>query len=106
MRYGVDKYQYDLVDGWAKLAEGDSFFDIAGISIDSQDRLYIFNRSKRPMMVFDSEGNFLTSWGEEYFDRPHGSCIPMGAVSVRMVLFTVRTTETTPLPNLIATAMP
>lgn len=81
MRYGVDKYKYKLVDGWAKLAEGDSFFDIGGISIDSQDRLYIFNRSKRPMMVFDSEGNFLTSWGQEYFDRPHGSCIgPDGSI--------------------------
>lgn len=81
MRYGVDKYQYKLVDGWAKLSEGNSFFDIGGISIDSQDRLYIFNRSKRPMMVFDSEGNFLTSWGQEYFDRPHGSCIgPDGSI--------------------------
>jgi DNA-binding beta-propeller fold protein YncE len=81
MRYGVDKYQYELVDGWAKLSEGNSFFDIGGISIDSQDRLYIFNRSKRPMMVFDSEGNFLTSWGQEYFDRPHGSCIgPDGSI--------------------------
>jgi len=81
MRYGVDKYQYELVDGWAKLAEGESFFDIGGISIDSQDRLYIFNRGKRPMMVFDSEGNFLKSWGEEHFDRPHGSCIdPDGSI--------------------------
>jgi DNA-binding beta-propeller fold protein YncE len=81
MRYGVDKYQYELVDGWAKLAEGNSFFDIGGISIDSQDRLYIFNRSKHPMMVFDSEGNFLTSWGQEHFDRPHGSCIgPDGSI--------------------------
>jgi hypothetical protein len=62
MRYGVGKYQYELVDGWAKLPEGESFFDIGGISIDSQDRLYIFNRSKRPMMVFDSQGNYLTSW--------------------------------------------
>jgi DNA-binding beta-propeller fold protein YncE len=81
MRYGVDKYQYELVDGWAKLSEGNSFFDIGGISIDSQDRLYIFNRSKHPMMVFDSEGNFLTSWGQEHFDRPHGSCIgPDGSI--------------------------
>ena len=81
MRFGVDSYQYELVDGWAKLAEGDSFFDIGGISIDSRDRLYIFNRSKRPMMVFDSEGNFLTSWGEEHFARPHGSCIgPDGSI--------------------------
>jgi DNA-binding beta-propeller fold protein YncE len=81
LRYGVEKYQYELVDGWAKLSEGDSFVDIGGISIDSQDRLYIFNRSKRPMMVFDSEGNFLASWGEAHFDRPHGSCIgPDGSI--------------------------
>jgi len=33
------------------------------------------------MMVFDSEGNFLKSWGEEHFDRPHGSCIdPDGSI--------------------------
>ena len=81
MRYGAGKYQYRLVDGWAKLPEGESFIDVGGISIDSQDRLYIFNRSKHPMMVFDSEGNFLTSWGAEHFTRAHGSCIgPDGAI--------------------------
>jgi len=81
MRYGAGKYQYRLVDGWAKLPEGESFVDVGGISIDSRDRLYIFNRSKHPMMVFDSEGNFLTSWGGEHFTRAHGSCIgPDGAI--------------------------
>ncbi len=81
MDYGTGKYRYELVDDWAKLPDGESFFDIGGISIDSSDRLYIFNRGRRPMMVFDSEGEFLTSWGEEYFDRPHGSCIgPDGSI--------------------------
>jgi DNA-binding beta-propeller fold protein YncE len=72
MRYGTGKYQYELVDGWAKLAEGESFIDISGIAIDSQDRVHIFNRSRRPMMVFDREGNLLTSWGEEHFTHAHG----------------------------------
>ena len=75
MRYGAGRYKYERVDGWAKLPNGESFIDIGGISIDNQDRLYIFNRSKHPMMVFDSNGNFLTSWGEEHFSRAHGSCI-------------------------------
>ena len=75
MRYGTGKYSYELVDGWAKLAEGESFIDISGMSIDSQDRVYIFNRSQRPLMVFDCEGNLLTSWGKEYFARAHGICI-------------------------------
>lgn len=81
MRYGAGRYQYERVDGWAKLPNGESFIDIGGISIDSQDRLYIFNRSKHPMMVFDSNGDFLTSWGEEHFSRAHGSCIdPDGSI--------------------------
>ena len=81
MEYGTGKYRYELVDDWAKLPDGESFFDIGGISIDSSDRLYIFNRGRRPMMVFDSEGKFLASWGEEYFERPHGSCIgPDGSI--------------------------
>ncbi|MFH0957990.1 MAG: peptidyl-alpha-hydroxyglycine alpha-amidating lyase family protein [Pseudomonadota bacterium] len=81
MRYGSGKYSYDLVDGWAKLPAGESFLDIGGISIDRQDRLYIFNRSNRPMMVFDCDGNFQTSWGEKHFTRGHGSCIgPDGSI--------------------------
>lgn len=73
MSYGAGKYTYELVDGWAKLPEGWSFLDVGGISIDSQDRVYILNRSAHPVMVFDREGNFLTSWGEGLFKRAHGS---------------------------------
>jgi DNA-binding beta-propeller fold protein YncE len=40
--------------------------------IDSQDQVYIFNRSKHPMMIFDREGNLLSSWGEEHFTHAHG----------------------------------
>ena len=75
MSYGAGKYTYELVDGWAKLPEGGSFKDVGGISTDAQDRVYILNRSERPIMVFDREGNLLTSWGEGFFNRAHGSCI-------------------------------
>jgi len=81
MNYGTGKHRYELVEDWAKLPDGESFFDIGGISIDSRDRLYVFNRGRLPMMVFDSEGKFLTSWGDRYFERPHGSCIgPDGSI--------------------------
>ena len=75
MVYGVGKYKYELVDGWAKCPEGWSFADICGLSIDSQDRVYILNRGDHPVMVFDREGNLLTSWGEGFFKRAHGSYI-------------------------------
>ncbi|MFC1911962.1 peptidyl-alpha-hydroxyglycine alpha-amidating lyase family protein [Chloroflexota bacterium] len=55
--------------------------DIGGIAIDNQDRVYILNRSEHPVMVFDRKGNYLSSWGEGYFSRAHGSCIgPDGSI--------------------------
>jgi len=57
MLYGAGKYTYKLVDGWAKLPEGYSFGDVSGLSIDSQDRVYVLNRGAHPVMVFAREGN-------------------------------------------------
>ncbi len=73
MKYGNGKYTYELVDNWAKLPEGWSFLDVGGLTVDSQDRVYIFNRSSHPVIIHDRDGNFLGSWGEDYFNRPHGS---------------------------------
>lgn len=75
MPYGTGEYTYELVDGWAKLAEGESFLDVSGIAIDSHERVYVLNRSKHPVRVYDCEGNLLSSWGEGYFGRAHGCCI-------------------------------
>ena len=75
MEYGNGKYTYTLVEPWAKLPEEESFIDVCGISIDSEDRIYVFNRSERPMIVFDRDGNEVASWGEGLFKRPHGSCM-------------------------------
>ena len=73
--YGTGKYSYELVDGWARCPEGYSFLNVGGLCIDSQDRVYVFNRGAHPVMIFDREGNLLTSWGEGFFKRTHGSYI-------------------------------
>jgi streptogramin lyase len=75
MEYGCDKYTYSLVENWAKLPEGESLVDVVGISIDEDDRVYAFGRSRRPLIVFDRDGNEMDSWGEGLFKRPHGSCM-------------------------------
>jgi DNA-binding beta-propeller fold protein YncE len=71
--YGSGEYTYELVDEWAKLPSDWSFLDVGGLTVDSEDKVYVFNRSIHPVMIFDSDGNFLDSWGEGYFSRPHGS---------------------------------
>ena len=73
--FGAGKYTYELDDGWAKLPEGWSFADACGLAVDSEDRVYVLNRSEHPVIVFDREGNFITSWGEGFFQRAHGSNI-------------------------------
>ena len=72
MLYGSGDYSYELVDNWAKLPKGWSFPDVGGLAVDARDRLYVFNRSPHPVMVFDRNGNMVSSWGEGVFNRPHG----------------------------------
>jgi DNA-binding beta-propeller fold protein YncE len=69
---GSAPYRYRVVADWAKLPEGWSFQDVAAVAVDKQDRVYAFNRGEHPMIVFDRDGNFLRSWGEGLFKRPHG----------------------------------
>lgn len=69
---------------WAQLPEGWAFREIAGVDVDSQDRVYVFCRSASPvppLMVFDRDGQLLDSWGDGKFERPHGVAVaPDGSV--------------------------
>ena len=65
-------FKYEVKMDWAKLPEGWSFHEVADVAVDSKDRVYVFSRGKHPLIVFDREGNFLSSWGEGVFKRPHG----------------------------------
>jgi len=69
---GTGSFTYRVVADWAKLPDGWSFRDVAAVGVDSKDRVYVFNRGEHPMIVFDRDGNFLSSWGEGVFSRAHG----------------------------------
>ena len=62
---------YEPVPYWAKLPHPMTFKEATSVAVDSQDRVYVFNRGEWPLMVFDSDGNFIESWGQGEFDRPH-----------------------------------
>lgn len=84
--FGDDKskYRYEVVDGFFRRPKWWGFVEVADVDIDSQDNVYVFNRSSRPVMIFDKQGNFLDAWGEmspHYFTLPHGISIgPDGSV--------------------------
>ena len=72
---GSGEFTYEVRMDWAKLPEGWSFHEVADVAVDSKDRVYVFNRGEHPIIVFDREGNFLSSWGEGVFKKPHGVTI-------------------------------
>ena len=71
---GTGKYTYELVEGWGKFPEGWTLGQTA-IVTDSQDRVYLFNRSLHPLIVLDREGNYLDSWGGGVLTDAHGMYI-------------------------------
>ena len=76
MKVGEGKYQYEFVDGWEQLPQGWFHGDVAGVATDSKDNVYVFNRSEHPVIVYDQEGKYLDSWGDDkQFPRPHGITI-------------------------------
>jgi DNA-binding beta-propeller fold protein YncE len=69
------EFGYEADERWAKVPPGRGWTEVAGVATDSRDRVYVFNRGEHPVMVFDRDGTFLTSWGEGLFARPHGIVI-------------------------------
>ena len=69
---GEQPFHYEVDEGWGALPEGWEYRDVAAVGVDSKDRVYVFSRGEHPMIVFDREGNFLRSWGEDIFTRAHG----------------------------------
>ena len=68
---GSGRYSYDVNEDWARLPAGIEMRACA-VSVDSQDRVYCFNRSaEHPVLIFDRDGNFLSSWGAGMFAFPH-----------------------------------
>ncbi len=72
MLVGDGEYRYEAISDWAKLPPGWSLGWIPGVAVDSQDRVYVYSRSDHPMMVFDRDGNFLSSWGDDVLENAHG----------------------------------
>jgi len=47
---------------------------VSAVASDAEGRVYVFHRGKQadPLVVFDSQGKYLRSWGRGMFGSPHG----------------------------------
>jgi DNA-binding beta-propeller fold protein YncE len=73
---GEGRYRYRVVEGWGELPPGYTYKDGAAVCVDSKDNVYVFNRGAHPVIVFDRDGRFLRSWGEDVgFVNAHGAAV-------------------------------
>jgi DNA-binding beta-propeller fold protein YncE len=64
---------YELVDGWERLPSDMTHRDVAGVAVDSRDRVFLLCRGKHPVLIYDRQGTLVLHWGEgEFTYRTHG----------------------------------
>lgn len=67
---------HEPVAGWGRLPLGMTFAgDATSVSVDSRDRVIVFNRGSTPVVVFDSDGSFLLGWGDGEYHAPHAVAV-------------------------------
>ena len=88
----IGRDRYEVVEGFFKRPKGWTFVEVADVSVDADDNVYVFNRGNHPVMIFDRDGNFLDAWGE--IDGQHYFTFPMGSPSASMATCTPPTAVT------------
>ena len=70
---GNADYRYTVSgENWGTLPDGWNYREATAVAVDQQDRVFVFNRGTSPIVVFDTDGNMIDSWGEGIFKSPHG----------------------------------
>ena len=74
---GSGSFKYEALAQWEKLPDGVRLIECPGVAVNSKDQVYVITRNmENPVMVFDRDGNFLRSFGQEVFsERTHGISI-------------------------------
>lgn len=72
---GTGSYRYEYIQDFPKLPAGQAFGIVSTVATDSQDRVYVFQRTDHPVVVFDRDGTYLTAWGIGAITDPHGLSI-------------------------------
>ena len=67
---------YTAIEDWEQLPEGYHHRDVCGMDVDAQDRVFVITRGESRVLVYESDGRFVTSWGE--------GLLPAGTHAIRI----------------------
>lgn len=68
----IGTQRYAIERPWGKLPQGIAFKTKSKIACDSKGNVYVFQRGDPPVVVFDTNGKYLRSWGNDLFSDAHG----------------------------------
>ena len=71
---GSGEYRFRAVSDWAQIPANLNFVEAIGVTVGANDRVYVFNRGEPAVFIFQEDGQFVESWGDNCFVRPHGIC--------------------------------
>lgn len=73
MVFGSGNFLYKRDELWElKVKEEWDIKEVAGISIDEEDNIYVLTRVLPPIIVFSKNGSTLETFGDNIFERAHG----------------------------------
>ncbi|MEZ4521670.1 MAG: hypothetical protein R3A46_08550 [Thermomicrobiales bacterium] len=65
--------QYEYVEDWPQMPEGQKLGQAVEVIVDSQDRVYIFHRIDNSPLIFDKDGTYLGTWEKnDHWKDIHG----------------------------------
>src|SRR5690349_21506078 len=78
---GDGAWKYEMIHDWGELPANIKYGNTHGVCEDSQGHIYVHHtvnnasESHDSMVVFDSKGKFVKSWGKEFKGGAHGLTI-------------------------------
>lgn len=63
---------YRPVAGWPQLPQKLVLGPVSAVATDAKDRVFVAHRGPKPVLVFDRDGTFVRSWGDDHIKTPHG----------------------------------
>ena len=70
---GSGDFRYEREPSWPRMPRYWSFGAASDGAVNSRDEVHIFSRGDHPLTIWDTDGNFISSWGEGTFSaNPHG----------------------------------
>lgn len=67
--------RYRVERPWGRLPDDVSLTAISQLAVDSRGRVYVFQRSDPPVVVFDADGRYVGAWGAGMIADAHGIAI-------------------------------